>query len=144
MWKSVITVALCVGLVFTVYKHGEQYGKSQIQSLWDKEKQEQLQTENQKMKEWEAKFNKGMNDASKREAVLRSHIADAVSESHGLRQQLKVASSRATGATNEALVDYARTVNELFTDCTGKYQELAAKADGHAIDAVKLSDTWPE
>ncbi len=50
----------------------------------------------------------------------------------------------ASAATIAPGLDYADPVPELFIQCTARYIDLAAKADGHANDVKTLVDAWPK
>ena len=58
-----------------------------------------------------------------------------------LRDQLSEADKRI--ATASAVRDYATTANKLLRQCSQRYTELAAKADGHALDARTCRAAWP-
>lgn len=46
-------------------------------------------------------------------------------------------------STCTSVRDYAATVNTVFGECTVALEELARKADGHALDANTLIKSWP-
>ena len=46
-------------------------------------------------------------------------------------------------STCTSVRDYATTVNTVFGECTVALEELARKADGHALDANTLIKSWP-
>lgn len=84
-----------------------------------------------------------LNDARKREAGLRRDAAAARTESDGLRQQAADAARRIADAPPAAVADYALATGELLVDCSRRYQELAAIADGHSADVRTLVEAWP-
>ena len=89
------------------------------------------------------KYQEAINAATTREVVLRRNADLARTESDSLRAQLSDAARRIAAAPPAAVAEYAITVNGLFADCSRSYQELAAKADGHANDVRKHRDAWP-
>lgn len=66
----------------------------------------------------------------------------ARSELASLRNQAADDRVRLSRAAKQAVVDYAATASELLNECSQRYQELADKADGHAIDAGMI-EGWP-
>ncbi|MNE16334.1 hypothetical protein D3C80_1092760 [compost metagenome] len=62
----------------------------------------------------------------------------------GLSKQLSEANKRLSTAPKEIIIEYTVTNSELLETCTAEYRGMAEKADGHAIDAMRLSESWPE
>lgn len=90
-------------------------------------------------------YQEALNAARTRETVLRRDRDAARAESDGLREQAADAAHRIADLATPAptIREYAATVNELLTDCSRSYQELAGKADGHAADVRTLTSAWP-
>ncbi len=59
-----------------------------------------------------------------------------------LSKQLDTAKKRMSSASNKTLVEYANTNADLLKECITQYQYVAEKADEHANDAKRLSDSW--
>lgn len=89
------------------------------------------------------KYQGAINDSKTREAALRRDADSARSESDSLREQSTDAARRLSSAPAPAVLEYATAINELFADCSRRYQELGQKADGHASDVRTLIDAWP-
>ena len=53
-------------------------------------------------------------------------------------------SASACPATVEAARTAADAFATVFTDCQGRYADVAAKADGHASDVRTLEEAWPQ
>lgn len=83
------------------------------------------------------------NEARKREADLAIAADSARAERDGLRDELTTISDRLSRASADSLRQYARTANAVLQECTDRYSELARKADGHASDALMLTQGWP-
>jgi len=47
-------------------------------------------------------------------------------------------------AFKETIIEYNVTNSELLEVCTVEYRTIAEKADGHSLDAMRLSESWPE
>lgn len=89
----------------------------------------------------------GVKDAALQKAneQLQAKTADAArarGELDRLRDQSASDRVRLSKAAKQAVVDYAATASELLDQCSRRYQELADKADSHAIDAGMI-DGWP-
>ena len=85
-----------------------------------------------------------LNDAIKTQATLQAAATRAGRERDSLREQLSTAQQRLADATHSACTEYARTAGELLGQCSARYSDLAAAADGHAADAVMLQQAWPQ
>ena len=105
--------------------------------LAQKEKATIMQTWSAKIIEVEQNAIKKIQDAN---AAARSADLAAI----GLSKQLSEANKRLSTAPKETIIEYTVTNSELLEACTAEYRSMAEKADGHAIDAKRLSDSWPE
>ena len=84
-----------------------------------------------------------LNDAIQEQARLAGAAAVATRNAGRLREQLSEADKRIATASAAAVREYATTANQLFRQCSQRYTELAAKADGHALDARTCWAAWP-
>lgn len=84
-----------------------------------------------------------LNDAIQKQATLQAAADRARRERDGLRQQLSDAEQRLADASPAALIEYARSLNHVFGQCSQRYAELAIRADGHAADAATCRAAWP-
>lgn len=89
------------------------------------------------------KYTEALNAAQTRQIALRADADSARAESDRLREQSADAARRIAQAPPAAVAEYATAIGELLTDCSRRYQELGAKADGHAADVRTLIDAWP-
>lgn len=83
------------------------------------------------------------NAAIEEQTRLAGAAAVATRNAGRLREQLETADVRIATASAAAVRDYAATANELFGQCSQRYTELAARADGHALDARVCRAAWP-
>ena len=90
-----------------------------------------------------ATYQDALNDAITKQATLQAAADRSRRELDGLRAQLSTAEQRLADASPGALIEYASTLNKLFGQCSQRYTELAAKADGHAADAATCRAAWP-
>ena len=84
-----------------------------------------------------------LNDAIKKQATLQAAADRARRERDGMRKQLSDAEQRIADAPAAAVREYAATANKLLGQCSERYTELAARADGHAADAATCRAAWP-
>ena len=89
------------------------------------------------------KYQGALNDAIQKQAALQAAADRARRERDGLRKQLSEAEQRLADASPAALIEYARSLNNVFGHCSQRYTELAIRADGHAADAATCREAWP-
>lgn len=93
---------------------------------------------------WQDKYNQGVEDARKREKQLAEDALAATRAAAGMRHTIADLQGRLSDSTAEACRDTAHTLAVVLSECTGRYGEVAAAADGHASDAQTCRDAWPE
>jgi hypothetical protein len=71
---------------------------------------------------------------------LRANIA-ARTELERLRRDLDASSVASASLTS--LRAYTRTLQTLFGECSAALEEMGRTADGHALDARTLRNSWP-
>jgi hypothetical protein len=82
---------------------------------------------------------------AKAQAQAKSNAAAADAarlERDGLRNDLAASRTTFADSTHTSLAAYASTLSVVFEQCTKEYSELAAKADGHALDTTTLFTAW--
>jgi hypothetical protein len=82
---------------------------------------------------------------AKAQAQAKSNAAAADAarrERDGLRDDLAASRTTFADSTHTSLAAYADTLSVVFEQCTKEYSELAAKADGHALDTTTLFNAW--
>ena len=84
-----------------------------------------------------------LNDAISKQSTLQAAATRTRTERDSLREQLSDAQQRLATASTTALVEYARSLNTVFGQCSQRYAELAIRADGHATDAATCRAAWP-
>lgn len=88
-------------------------------------------------------YRESIHAARQRESALVRSRDAARAESDGLRELSAAAARRLAAAPPAAVLKYATAAGELLADCSRDYAGMAAKADGHASDAVMLRNAWP-
>lgn len=86
----------------------------------------------------QARQNETNRQQQARLAVLARAADDARSERDGLRDELATQLMQLPDASCAAARQYAATVNSIFGECATAITDLARKADGHALDAIKI------
>ncbi len=84
-----------------------------------------------------------LNASIQEQARLAGAAAVATRNAGRLRDQLSEADKRIATASAAAVREYAATANQLLGHCSQRYTELAARADGHALDARTCRAAWP-
>ena len=133
---------------------------AQVAHLQLKQTAQELQTSRQAVQDI-AGFQKGFNDAlsnfqqtqqanAQAQQDLGRVLLDLRSTSAGLRSDFAKLPDRIASAAQPALAEYANTCTAVFEAMAAGGQrlaergaELAAKADGHAADAVTCRAAWP-
>jgi hypothetical protein len=85
------------------------------------------------------------NAIAKAQEQTRANAAAANAarrERDGLRDDLAASRTTFSNSTHTSLAAYADTLSVVFEQCTREYLELAAKADGHALDTTTLFNAW--
>jgi hypothetical protein len=85
------------------------------------------------------------NAVAQAQAQAKSNAAAADSaraERDGLRDDLAASRTTFADSSHASLTAYASTLSVVFEQCTREYLELAAKADGHALDTTTLFTAW--
>lgn len=96
----------------------------------------------------EAKRLQGKKDdalkAAQEQVRKNALAADAARiELHRVRVEADRATAAIPTATCSSVKQYAATVTSVFGECTVALEDMARKADGHAVDSKALTDAWP-
>ena len=70
-----------------------------------------------------------------------AHSADLAANS--LSKQLDKAKRNLPSASTKTIIEYVNTGSDVLEECGIEATRLAKAADGHAIDAKRLSEAWP-
>jgi len=89
------------------------------------------------------RYQGALNVARDREALLRRDLDHLRTVADGLREQSADAARRLASAPPAAVIEYATAVNAVYDDCRAAYEDMAAKAAGHATDVQTLGAAWP-
>ena len=98
----------------------------------------------QREQELSAQVQEAQANGLKREETIKALAAAVGKSSDSLRHTADTIRLGLPHATVEAARTAADAFATVFTDCQGRYGELAAKADGHASDVRTLEEAWPQ
>ena len=98
----------------------------------------------QREQELSAQVQEAQANGLKREETIKALAAAVGKSSDSLRNTANAIRLGLPHATVEAARTAADAFATVFTDCQGRYGELAAKADGHASDVRTLEEAWPQ
>ena len=96
------------------------------------------------MKTWSAKIIEVEQNAIKKIQDANAAARSADVAASGLSKQLSEANKRLSTTSHQTIIEYTVTNSELLEACTAEYRTMAEKADGHSLDAMRLSESWPE
>ena len=91
-----------------------------------------------------AKLQEAQRAAQTREISLRRDIDAARRESDGLRGELAKSRTELSYASESSVRQRAAALTDVFDQCARTVEDLAAKADRHASDALMLLNAWPK
>ncbi len=87
------------------------------------------------------------DEAEKTHAVriadLRKSVDATAVIADGLRNELATARAAMPDASCSSIRLHAATLNQVFGLCTSRLERMAEAATGHAIDTLKLLESWP-
>ena len=94
--------------------------------------------------ELSAQVQEAQANGLKREETIKALAAAVGKSSDSLRNTANAIRLGLPHATVEAARTAADAFATVFTDCQGRYADVAAKADGHASDVRTLEEAWPK
>ena len=83
------------------------------------------------------------NAAQTRDRNLRIAVSLARDERERLRVELEEAQRRLPSLSHQACIDRAAALSSVFDRCTGRYTDVAERADHHVNDIQTLNESWP-
>lgn len=95
-------------------------------------------------KAWSDKYIEVEKNAIKKIQDANATARSADLAASGLSKQLSEANKHLSSASKQTIINYTITNSELLEACTAEYRSMAEKADQHSLDAMRLSESWPE
>lgn len=147
-WPALlIAVGACL-VVYAAYGQGVSVGEAAMKAQWQADIAERTQAQAAEKLKLETAYEERFKTAmAARDAQLQKvqAAADSARAAVGsLRQQIAKDRGRFAQASRAALTEYAHAAADVFAECATEYQQVAEKADAHALDAQALLHAWPQ
>lgn len=145
--EIVLIGALAVGAACGVHQfleHERQIGRDEVQARWDRQQEFDKEAARVKEAEFTTRLNEAIQNGVIREQTIRTLATASGNANLGLRDTLAAIRDGVPDATIEALGKSVTALSSVLAKCTGRYIDVAERADRHASDAKTLSDAWPK
>lgn len=149
-WKLLMALVLLAALVGGAGMAGYQRGSADKNAEWTADKlrleREGREADRENRRIEQARQNRVLeanHAAIQREVLLRAAADGARGERDRLHDDLSAARAELPRASCEAVRQRAAALSDVFDQCAGALEGLAAKAGRHASDALKFEQAWP-
>lgn len=151
-WKFIVMAALAIALAFSVTSCTSK--SHQIDLLESQKTLAETQRDllaSQRANEvheveqaWSQELLESERNANKNLQVALAAASDSALAVDRLSKQINDTNKRLSSGTHEAIVEYGKTCNFVLKTMADRGGKIAAAADGHAIDAERLDQAWPQ
>ncbi|QGR75612.1 hypothetical protein [Acinetobacter lwoffii] len=151
-WKFIVMAALAIALAFSVTSCTSK--SHQIDLLESQKTLAETQRNllaSQRANEvheveqaWSQELLESERNANKNLQVALAAASDSALAVDRLSKQISDTNKRLSSGTHEAIVEYGKTCNFVLKTVADRGGAIAAAADGHAIDAERLDQAWPQ
>ena len=151
-WKFIVMAALAIALAFSVISCTSK--SHQIDLLESQKTLAETQRDllaSQRANEvheveqaWSQELLESERNANKNLQVALAAASDSALAVDRLSKQVSDTNQRLSSGTHEAIVEYGKTCNFVLKTMADRGGAIAAAADGHAIDAERLDQAWPQ
>ena len=145
--KALLIAAVAVALGFAwngFIKHEQNIGYDKAVAEYNVKLLAAKEAADKREQELSAQVQEAQANGLKREETIRTLAAAVGKSSDSLRNTANAIRLGLPHATVEAARTAADAFATVFTDCQGRYADVAAKADGHASDVRTLEEAWPQ
>lgn len=145
--KAIAVALLVAGLIFgynLFVDHQRDIGYQKAVTEYNVKLLAAKEAADKREQELSAQVQEAQANGLKREETIKALAAAVGKSSDSLRNTANAIRLGLPLATVEAARTAADAFAAVFTDCQGRYGELAAKADGHASDVRTLEEAWPK
>lgn len=143
-WR-VALICMAVAMFSTwIYYKGWAAGSADVRLKLDEAIISQRAANDELEKAWNAHVIEAQNERTKHEKELAIARAAAAAANDRLRVSTDGLWHGLSNASADASRAAAISAAVLLSECSGKYRELAAAADGHVADVRQLEDAWPK
>ena len=144
-WLLILAVLASLGVLDRIRtQHHRELGRQDILMLQRKAASLAQQASDDKERHWQNQLTKATQDATKLRTQLAADAAVARTVADSLRNDLGTLRAYLPTLTRQAVEHYANAASVVFLECSQRYAEMAAKADGHAADQQTLTEGWPQ
>lgn len=151
-WKFIVMAALAIALAFSVTSCT---GKSHQINLLESQKtlaetqrdllaSQRANEVHEVEQAWSQELLESERNANKNLQVALAAASDSALAVDRLSKQISDTNKRLSSGTHEAIVEYGKTCNFVLKTMADRGGKIAAAADGHAIDAERLDQAWPQ
>ncbi|MBF4456766.1 hypothetical protein IRT38_15625 [Acinetobacter sp. SK-43] len=151
-WKFIVMAALAIALAFSVTSCTSK--SHQIDLLESQKTLAETQRDllaSQRANEvheveqaWSQELLESERNANKNLQVALAAASDSALAVDRLSKQISDTNKRLSSGTHEAIVEYGKTCNFVLKTMADRGGAISAAADGHAIDAERLDQAWPQ
>ena len=151
-WKFIVMATLTIALAFSVISCTSK--SHQIDLLESQKTLAETQRDllaSQRANEvheveqaWSQELLESERNANKNLQVALAAASDSALAVDRLSKQVSDTNQRLSSGTHEAIVEYGKTCNFVLKTMAERGGAIAAAADGHAIDAERLDQAWPQ
>ena len=151
-WKFIVMATLTIALAFSVISctsksHQIDLLESQktlAETQRDLARSESAAASLETEKVWAHQLLESEQNANKNLQVALAAASDSALAVDRLSKQISDTDKRLSSGTHEAIVEYGKTCNFVLKTMADRGGAIAAAADGHAIDAERLDQAWPQ
>ena len=151
-WKFIVMAALAIALAFSVTSCTSK--SHQIDLLESQKTLAETQRDlvasqhanevHEVEQAWSQDLLESEQNANKNLQVALAAASDSALAVDRLSKQISDTNKRLSSGTHEAIVEYGKTCNFVLKTMADRGGKIAAAADGHAIDAERLDQAWPQ
>ena len=151
-WKFIVMAALAIALAFSVTSCTSK--SHQIDLLESQKTLAETQRDlvasqhanevHEVEQAWSQELLESERNANKNLQVALAAASDSALAVDRLSKQISDTDKRLSSGTHEAIVEYGKTCNFVLKTMADRGGAIAAAADGHAIDAERLDQAWPQ
>ncbi|ENW84315.1 hypothetical protein F909_00222 [Acinetobacter sp. ANC 3929] len=151
-WKFIVMAALAIALAFSVTSCASK--SHQIDLLESQKTLAETQRDlvasqhanevHEVEQAWSQDLLESERNANKNLQVALAAASDSALAVDRLSKQVSDTNKRLSSGTDEAVIEYGKTCNFVLQTMAERGGAIAAAADGHAIDAERLDQAWPQ
>ena len=151
-WKFIVMAALVIALAFSVTSctsksHQIDLLKTEkvlVETERDLAKSQATVSKLETEQGWSDQLLESERNANKNLQAALAAASDSALAVDRLSKQISDTNKRLSSGTHEAIVEYGKTCNFVLKTMADRGGKIAAAADGHAIDAERLDQAWPQ